>query len=67
MSTSQSITIRLTDANDNAPVVSEDEAFVSCRNDLPAGTTFATFTATDEDSEDFGVDGIRWEGEAEEE
>ncbi|XP_069340551.1 protocadherin gamma-B1-like [Eulemur rufifrons] len=44
-----SIQIKVTDANDNAPVFSQDMYKVSLRENLPPGTSLLKVTATDQD------------------
>jgi len=58
LSSTATVTVEITDANDNAPQL-QQEALVAVVSETAApGTIVATFTASDRDSGAFGQDGI---------
>lgn len=58
LSSTTTVTVQITDANDNAPLFDQEQLTASVSETAPAGTVVATFTATDRDSGRFGQDGI---------
>ncbi|XP_053605342.1 cadherin-87A isoform X2 [Plodia interpunctella] len=58
LSSKASVTISLTDVNDNAPIFSDDQYSATVAEAAPAGTRVTVVEATDRDTGRFGTDGI---------
>ncbi|XP_043247124.1 protocadherin Fat 1-like [Amphibalanus amphitrite] len=57
---SATVTVHLTDVNDNSPQFAASEYKANVNESSAEGDTVVTVAATDEDSADFGSDGIRY-------
>lgn len=58
LSSTATVTVEITDANDNPPQFDQERLTATVSETASAGSVVATFTATDRDSGKFGVDGI---------
>ncbi|XP_060802067.1 cadherin-87A [Amyelois transitella] len=58
LSSKASVTISLTDVNDNAPIFSDDPYSAAVAEGAPAGTRVTVVEATDRDTGRFGTEGI---------
>lgn len=58
LSSTSTVTVEITDANDNAPQFDQEALTASVSETANPGSAVATFTAKDRDSGHFGQDGI---------
>lgn len=58
LSSTATVTVEITDANDNAPQLQEEALVASVSETATPGTAVATFTASDRDSGVYGQDSI---------
>lgn len=60
LSSTATLTVTVTDANDNRPVFDQESYSISVSETAPPGYSIASITAKDQDSGQFGTNGIRY-------